>query len=272
MPGANKYPRMQDAPDGSSPVTHRVHAIVGHFGSGKTEFAVNYVMDLKKVHEKAAILDMDIANPYFRSRERKDVLEALGIEIYFNTYGYDINEDLPAITAQVRAPLENKECVTVVDVGGNDSGARIINQFRKYFLEPDCRMLAVVNANRPDTETAELAIGQIRSIEEETGILIDGLINNTHMLRETETGDILTGFAMCRQIAQKTGKPVVYNTCVEPLLEALCRDAAAEGIKTRIVDIAAGVDTPPLDQIEEDVMYIYPLTLQMRPEWLDREI
>lgn len=256
MPGTNK----------------RVHAIVGHFGSGKTEFAVNYVCDLKKVHDKVAILDMDIANPYFRSRERKDELEAQGIDIYFNTYGYDINEDLPAITAQVRAPLENREYVTVVDVGGNDSGARIINQFRKYFLEEDSRMLAVVNLNRPDTETPELAIQQIRSIEEETGVPIDGIINNTHMLKETETEDILYGYEACRQIGQKLQIPVVYNTCVVPLLEKLKTDADEKGIRYEVVDIPSGKDAPPLEEIEEDVMYLYPLTLQMRPDWLDREI
>lgn len=245
----------------------RIHAIVGHFGSGKTEFAVNYVMDLRKAFDKVAILDLDIANPYFRSRERKDMLEALDIDIHFNTYGYDINEDLPAITATVRTPLENRDYITVVDVGGNDSGARIINQFRKYFLTEDSRMLAVLNLNRPDTETVKTCIEHIRSIEVETGVKIEGIINNTHMLMETEAEDIIHGYEMSCQVSEKLGIPVVYNTCVENLLEELLHEAESRGIKTRVLDIPGGVDYDG-----SEGMHIYPLTLQMRPSWLDIEI
>ena len=74
---------------------------------------------------------MDIANPYFRSRERQSFLENIGVDIHHNAYGYDISEDLPAISAALRAPLENEEYMTVVDVGGDDSGARVLNQFKK---------------------------------------------------------------------------------------------------------------------------------------------
>ena len=253
----------------------RIHSIVGHFGSGKTEFAVNYVLDLRKVYDKVAILDMDIANPYFRSRERQSLMIENDIDIHFNTYGYDINEDLPAITATVRAPLENKDYVTVVDVGGNDSGARIINQFRKYFLDEDSRMLAVVNLNRPDTETVELAIEQIKSIETETGIKIDGIINNTHMLRETTTEDILYGYEKCRETGKLLGIPVVYSTCVREMLPALLEDAKMAGIETHVVDISNGIDAKSAAEREEpsaqNIMNIYPITLQMRPSWLDIE-
>ncbi|MDD6539701.1 MAG: ATP-binding protein, partial [Firmicutes bacterium] len=104
----------------------RTIVIMGHYGSGKTEFSVNLAMSLREEYEKLALLDMDIANPYFRSRERQKQLQDEGISVIFNEYGYDIAEDLPAITAKVRAPLENPEFTTIVDVGGNDSGARII--------------------------------------------------------------------------------------------------------------------------------------------------
>ena len=244
----------------------RIHAIVGHFGSGKTEFAVNYVLDLRQRIDKVAILDMDIANPYFRSRERQALMIEKDIDIHFNTYGFDISEDLPAITATVRAPLENKSYTTVVDVGGNDSGARIINQFRKYFLEEDSGMLAVLNLNRPDTDTVETCIDHIRSIEIETEVPIDGIINNTHLLRETTVEDILYGYEMCCKVSDRLGIPVVYNTCVTDLLDELLAEAAAKNIQTNVVDIPAGKDSNEA----AGVMNIYPITLQMRPTWLDR--
>ena len=244
----------------------RVHAIVGHFGSGKTEFAVNYALDLRKVLDQVAILDMDIANPYFRSRERQALMIEKDIDIHFNTYGFDISEDLPAITATVRAPLENKDYTTVVDVGGNDSGARIINQFRKYFLEEDSRMLAVLNLNRPDTETVDTCIDHIRSIEIETEVQISGIINNTHMLRETTVEDIIYGYEMCSEVSKRLGIPVVYNTCVTELLDELLAEAEQKKIKTNVVDLSKGIDSNEAS----DVMNIYPITLQMRPTWLDR--
>lgn len=254
----------------------RVHVITGHFGSGKTEFSVNYVMDLKKELEKVAILDMDIANPYFRSRERQKQLEDLGIAIHFNTYGYDISEDLPAITATVRAPLENYDYETVVDVGGNDSGARILNQFKKYFVKEDSEMLAVINANRRDSDTLEKCMKQIEDIEVETGIKMDAMINNTHMLRETTPEDILKGFEMGEEIGRIKGIPVKFSTCEKHLIDALCEAAKAKGYDPVVLEGAGhdpeaekngGVEFAELGKAGK--LYIYPIELQMRPTWLD---
>lgn len=228
----------------------RITAIAGHYGSGKTEFSVNLALDLKKEKDKVAILDMDIANPYFRSRERQKMMEEKGINVIFNTYGFDITEDLPAITAALRGPLENEEFTAVVDVGGNDSGARVLKQFEKYFKRDDCELLCVLNANRPETDTVEGMLEHLHSIEIETGLKFHGLINNTHLLRETTADDIFKGYTLCRQVSDKLGIPIVWNTCREDLLDdlkQLIADASIEGLEN-----------------------IYPIKLYMRPSWLDR--
>ena len=131
----------------------RIRIITGHYGSGKSELSVNMVTELKKQYDKVAIVDLDIANPYFRSRERQDMMEDMGIEVFHNSFGYDITQDLPALSAAIKKPLENKDYHTIVDAGGDDSGARVLNQFRKYFLADDCEMIFVINANRPETAT-----------------------------------------------------------------------------------------------------------------------
>lgn len=221
-------------------------AVLGHYGSGKTEFSVNYAMYLKQHGEKTALLDLDIANPYFRSRERQKMLEEMGISIYFNEYGFDIAEDLPAITAKIRTPLEDETCTTVADIGGNDSGARIMNQFRKYFEPEGTERYLVVNANRFETDTLEGAMFHLRHIEAEIGLPVTGIINNTHMLTETTTDDILRGYELCQELSHDTGIPVVFSTCVTSLLNEL---------KART---------------ENDPEFrIFPVTLQMRPSWLD---
>ena len=87
----------------------RITMVTGHYGSGKTEVSVNLACDLKEKYDKVAILDLDIMNPYFRSRERQKMMENLGIMVQFNSFGYDITEDLPALSAALKTPLENKE-------------------------------------------------------------------------------------------------------------------------------------------------------------------
>lgn len=229
----------------------RITLIVGHYGSGKTEFSVNHTINLKKQYDKVAILDMDIANPYFRSRERQEFLEDMGIAIHHNSFGYDITEDLPALSACMKAPLENKDYMVVADVGGDNAGARVLNQFKKYFVdESDCEMLLVVNANRPETDTVDGALYHFQTIEAETGLKIKGLINNTHLLRETKVEDILKGYRLCKELSQITNVPITYNTCIEKLVPALEQAKAEQGLND---------------------MVIYPIKLFMRPTWLDRK-
>lgn len=227
----------------------RTVVILGHYGSGKTEFSVNYAMNLKKDGYKTALLDLDIANPYFRSRERQKQLGDMGIPIYFNEYEYDIAEDLPAITAKIRKPLEDPECNTIVDVGGNDSGARIMNQFRKYFEKSDTEIYLLVNANRFETDTIEGAEFHLQQIEQEIKLKVNGIINNTHMLTETTTDDIIKGYKLCSQLSQRRGIPLVCSTCVKELTEEL--EERTKGF--------------------ED-FNVFPIELRMRPTWLDVKV
>lgn len=227
----------------------RTVVILGHYGSGKTEFSVNYAMNLKKDGHKTALLDLDIANPYFRSRERQKMLSDIGIPIYFNEYEYDIAEDLPAITAKIRAPLEDPECNTIVDVGGNDSGARIMNQFRKYFEKSDTEIYLLVNANRFETDTIEGAEFHLEQIQQEIKLKVNGIINNTHMLTETTTDDIIKGYKLCSQLSQRRGIPLVFSTCVAELKEEL---------EEKTKDIEG--------------FNIFPIELRMRPTWLDVKV
>lgn len=227
----------------------RIRVILGHYGSGKTEFAVNYAVKLAELGKKTAIADLDIANPYFRSRERQSFLEAKGVSVFSNTFGYDITADLPAITASIKAPLEDKECNTILDAGGDDSGARILIQFGKYLTGPDCDLFCVVNGNRPETATIGGALNHISRIEQEIGLKITGLINNTHLLRETTVEDILKGYHLCRKISKVINVPLKYNCCINALIDKL---------SIRIRDI------PEFN--------IFPMNLYMRESWLDIKI
>ena len=172
------------------------------------------------------------------------MLEAAGVEIIYNTFGFDITEDLPAITAAVRGPLENPAYHVVVDVGGNDSGARILKQFAKYLVGDDVELLCVLNGNRMETDSVSGMLEHLASIEVETGLKFDGIINNTHMLMETTAEDVVKGYQLCEEVSKKLDIPVVWNTCREDL----------------VADLQALID----------MENVYPMKLFMRPSWLDR--
>jgi len=226
----------------------RILVVTGHYGSGKTEFCVSLAMRLARLgygpYKRLALIDLDIANPYFRSRERKEQLEAAGVSVYGNAYEHEITAELPALGANIRAPLEDKDCRVIVDVGGNDTGALVLNQFAKYLGPEAALFLIVVNANRPETRGLEGALEHMQAIERKTGRRIDGVINNCHMLLQTQTADIEKGHRLCERFCEATGR---FLWC----------DCYPEGIV-------------PAEAIAGKYEYLMPLGLYMRPSWIDK--
>ena len=226
----------------------RVMVVTGHYGSGKTEFCVSLAMRLAKLgfgpYERLGLVDLDIANPYFRSRERRETLEAAGVKVYGSAYIHEITAELPALGADIRAPLEDAGCRVIVDVGGNDSGAVVLNQFGKYFDPEDALFLIVVNANRPETRDLEGALSHLRAIEQKTGRRIDGVINNCHLLRETDAACVAKGHALCEALCEATGK-------------LLWCDTYPAGIVPE-ADLAGKYE------------HLLPLGMYMRPTWIDK--
>ncbi|MDR2357125.1 MAG: hypothetical protein LBD92_03430 [Oscillospiraceae bacterium] len=205
------------------PPGRRVVIITGHYGSGKTEFAVSLALALAAVERefpRLALIDLDIANPYFRSRERRALLEGAGVSVYGSLYRDEITAELPALGAAARAPLQDAGCLTLVDAGGNDSGALVLNQFRKDFPPGATAVLAVVNASRPETASAEGAVRHIRAIESVTGLNVEYIVNNCHLLRETTVGTIRRGHELCERVCEATGKLLLCDCYPAPVVRA----------------------------------------------------
>ena len=226
----------------------RVMVVMGHYGSGKTEFSVSLAMRLAErgfgPYARLALCDLDIINPYFRSRERAEAMEARGVRVYGSAYGHEVTAEIPELAADVRAPLEDKACRTIVDLGGNDSGALVLNQFGRNFSPEEALFVAVVNANRPETRDCPGVIAQLEAMERVTGRHVEGLINNTHLLRETDARCVAKGHRLCEQVCRETGR---FIWC----------DCYPEGVV-------------PAGELEGQYEYLMPLGLYMRPTWLDR--
>lgn len=222
----------------------RVRIICGHYGSGKTEFALNYVTSLRKLTDKnVAISDMDIVNVYFRSREKKEELKKMGITLI----GSSISEyaDVPAIPAEMRIPFMDKRYEYVIDLGGNDVGTVVLRKFLDYVNPKETDFFMVVNVFRPDTCDVPHIIDQKAQIEYTSGLKVTGFVNNSNLVRETKADNLLYGDKILREVSQKTNVPIKYTTYVEEVVEDM---------------------TPEIiSQLSGDVI---PLKYYMRESWM----
>lgn len=206
----------------------RIRIIVGHYGSGKTEFAVNYVMKLSETHDNVAIADMDVVNVYFRSREKAQMMTDAGIRVISSAFGHGANLDLPSISASVLAPLQDDNCQVVLDIGGDSTGARVLGSFKQLIAFKGYDMFLVVNAYREDTQTTEGVIKHIEEIQAQTGLTITGLINNTHLLRDTTLEDVEKGQLLVKSVSEALNIPIKYVSAIEKVAQTIPSDYDGE--------------------------------------------
>lgn len=196
----------------------RIRIITGHYGSGKTEFAVNYVKKLREsVDGRVAIADLDIVNVYFRSREKKEELEEKGIQVIASNLDTAV-ADVPAVSGAMTMPVINKEYQYVVDLGGNDVGTLVLGRIKPLLDHVEADFFMVVNAYRPNTSTPEGIIEQMENLEYAAGLKVTGFINNTNLVRETTAECLLHGDEVLKEVTKRTGVPVKYVSYVKDVM------------------------------------------------------
>ena len=189
----------------------RVKVILGHFGTGKTEVAVNLAMLLGSMKIPYILADLDVVDPYFRSRERKAIIEASG-GILITSSQECMDADVPSMPAEVASVFDSRDRYAVMDIGGDPSGARVLAQYKSRIEREGSEIICVLNANRPLTKTADAAVSYIRGIEAASGLTVTGLINNTHLTTETSAEDIERGAVMAREVSEITGIPLLGHS------------------------------------------------------------
>lgn len=200
--------------------THRLTIITGHYGTGKTELAVNLALALAGEGARVALADLDNVNPYFRSRERRALLAGSDIRLIATSQACT-DADIPSVPAELLAILEDRTIRGVLDIGGDPVGARVLARFQPKIVQEDYQLLYVLNANRPEVRTAESAIACLRAIEATTGLACSALVNNTHLCGETTPEDVRKGAALAEAVSRETGLPTLCHMAEGRLLPAL---------------------------------------------------
>nr|WP_325297445.1 P-loop NTPase [uncultured Dysosmobacter sp.] len=194
--------------------SHRISIITGHYGTGKTEFAVNLALALAETGRQVMLADLDIVNPYFRSRERRQLLEESGVRLISSSQACS-DADVPALPAELLTILENREIQGVLDIGGDPVGARVLARFQPKIVREDYQLIYVLNANRPEVRSTEKAIAYLRGIEATTGLACTGIVNNTHLCGETTEAEIRKGAALAAAVSEEAGIPVLCHVAEE---------------------------------------------------------
>ncbi len=187
----------------------RINIFTGHFGSGKTEVAVNFALNSASKTKNVAIVDLDIVNPYFRTADAKSELENKGIWVVTPMYA-NTNVDVPALPPEMNTLFEKKDYNVILDIGGDDLGAKVLARYKDELKSQGYCMYFVVNTKRPMTDTDDKLEHMIYEIESSSGLKVTKLVNNTNLLEQTNVEVVVDGHKIIKRISDKLDIPIGF--------------------------------------------------------------
>lgn len=214
----------------------------GYFGSGKTEIAINFALSLRDSAKKVTLVDLDIVNPYFRSREQRDMLLVAGVKVLASVEEY-FNTDLPALSPAISGVLQDKDGTVVIDVGGDETGARALGRYHNLLAADNYRLFFVINPYRPFTNDPAGICKVLREVEQASRLKVTDLVSNPNLGLETCPADIVSGHRTVLDASRQINLPVSFLCIPEHLAYA-----------SELQDIS----TP-----------YFPVMLFMLPPWLE---
>ncbi|MEF9853947.1 MAG: hypothetical protein RSA00_01760 [Hydrogenoanaerobacterium sp.] len=222
----------------------RITIVCGHYGSGKTNFAVNLAVKKKRQGSDVTLVDLDIVNPYFRSADFTEVLNANGITTINPTFA-NTNLDIPSLTANINGIFEQKSRTAVIDVGGDDAGAAALGRYSNMLKEEDdYDLFYMINSYRYLTKSPKEAVQILREIEAASRVNATGIINNSNLSYDTSAQTVLASLDYANAVASEAGIPIVA-TCYDKSLD---KDISSLG----------GVTNP------------YPIDIYVKPPWEEK--
>lgn len=199
----------------------RLTLLCGHYGSGKTNVAVNLAFKLKEQYNNVVVADLDIVNPYFRTKDSMEDFKSRGIELICSEYA-NSNVDIPALPADMYRLTADKNITAVIDVGGDDRGAYALGRLvPEIKAENNFDMLMVINGYRPLTPDAASTVEVMREIETACGLGFTGLVNNSNIAEETTAQNVINSISYAQEVSRLSGLPVVMTSVKADLYDEL---------------------------------------------------
>lgn len=195
------------------------YVLIGNFGSGKTELSLNFALAGAKKGQ-TVLVDLDIINPYFRSSERKELLQEANIRLISPVFAMT-NVEVPSLRPDVYSAFVGEEGTTVFDVGGDPTGAIALGQYKPNFdaiPQEHLHVLYVINVNRPFSSDTEQVVTMLGQIQRCSRLNVTGLVNNANLAQQTSAQDLHRGYQLVKEVSEQTGIPVVYTSAMEPVL------------------------------------------------------
>ena len=194
-----------------------VVVIVGNYGSGKTEVSINLAVNRKRAGIDVLIADLDLVNPYFRTREARKSLSKLGIDVVVPPEKY-LQADLPILSPVIAGLIRQPSKLTLIDAGGNGVGATVLATLADSLQNKDVHMFQVVNPYRPFTDTVSGCLKMRDEIEKASKITINGIIGNANLIDETKAEDIYKGYDFVKAMSKESRLPLEFITAPAELL------------------------------------------------------
>lgn len=214
----------------------RITIVCGHYGSGKTNVALNIAYDLKAQGKDVAIADLDIVNPYFRTKDSIDELEKRGIELICSEYA-GTNLDIPALPDEMYSVIDKRDKYFVLDIGGDDRGALALGRLAPAIIsENNYEMIAVVNMYRPLTRDKTSTVEVLREIEYAGGINFTAIINNSNLGADTREEDVKASLDYADDISEEMGLPVIATTVNESLSDVDIKNAVTIKLQNTLLN------------------------------------
>lgn len=221
-----------------------IKVLIGNFGSGKTELALNFAVELSKL-SPAVFVDLDVVNPYFRATERKDVLDAAHVKLIHPNFALT-TVDVPSLPPEIFSVFIDAHEHVIFDVGGDPTGAKALGQYKHNFdslPEGSVEVLLVVNPRRPFSAEAGMVTDMLNSIMSCSRLQVTGLINNCNLARETSVSDLIDGYDILREVSISSGIPVRYTSGVKPVLDKFMQYAAEKRLESAYIGEPLHINT-----------------------------
>ncbi len=199
----------------------RITLFAGHYGSGKTNIAVNYAFKLRRQGLEVAVADLDIVNPYFRTKDSEKELSEAGIRLICSDFASS-NVDLPSLPQDIYSVIDDRSEYAVMDIGGDDRGAYALGRYSESIVrEDDYEMFLVINMYRPLTRDAYSTLEVMNEIEKAASMKFTAIINNSNLGEETTAQDVLDSLRYADEVSKLTGLPVAMTTVKKSLFKEL---------------------------------------------------